>query len=397
MHTDTTSGTGALGLIFGAGGIGRGFIGQLFRDSGLEVIFADVDEPLIAALNRDGHYHLQTVLHAEVRDVSIGPVRALHAVTQADAVAAAVARARLAATAVGAGALRHLVPNLVAGLRLRARQADAPPLNILLCENLKGAAALLQRLVREQCPPELHAWLESQVGFVDTVIGRMVPVPPPDMRAADPGFIRTEPYRELPVDAAGVRGTLPVVDGLRAYEAFAPFTARKLYLHNCGHAMLAYLGWRHGHTTGPEALADARVRTPLEGALHESMAGIAARHGLAVESLAPYVADLLDRFSNRALGDTLLRLGRDPARKLAPDDRLVGAARLAEAVTAPRHLALGIAAALRFAPPDDPAAADLQARLARDGAAATLQQVCGIAPHEPLGRLVLQAFAAGGT
>ena len=385
-------------LIFGAGGIGRGFIGQLFRDSGLAVTFADVDPVLVEAINRAGSYRLQTVLHDDIRDYTIGPVRALHGIDDAGAVATALAEARLAATAVGGGALRHLVPVVVDGLQQRARRPAAEPLNILLCENLKGAAASFKTMVAAAMPAALHDWLESHVGFVDTVIGRMVPVPTEAMRADDPGFIRTEPYRELPVDGRGVRGSLPPIDGLRVEPDFAPFTARKLYLHNCGHAVLAYIGTLYGHSGGPEALADSRVRAALEGALRESRAGIAARFGTPPDALEAFTADLIDRFANRALGDTLARLGRDPLRKLAAEDRLVGAARLAERVTPPVYLADAIAAALRFAPPDDPAAAELQARLARDGMARTLPAVSGIAPDEPLGHLIAAAYQRqGGT
>jgi mannitol-1-phosphate 5-dehydrogenase len=37
---------------FGAGNIGRGFVGQLLHDSGYEVVFADVADALIESLQR---------------------------------------------------------------------------------------------------------------------------------------------------------------------------------------------------------------------------------------------------------------------------------------------------------------------------------------------------------
>lgn len=380
-------------VIFGAGNIGRGFIGQLFCESGYEVTFVDVDAALVDALNRDGSYRLQTVFNETVCDYRIGPVRALHGVRDAAAVAAAVAGAELGATAVGAGALRHLVPNLIAGLCRRAADDRLPPFNLILCENLKGAAALFRDQVRAAMPPDLHGWLERRVGFVDTVIGRMVPAPTPAMRAADVSFIRAEPYKELPVDRAGFRGAVPAVVSMTAHDPFGVFTARKLYLHNCGHAMLAYLGFRRGHAEGVDALGDPEVRRVMEGALAESTAGIVARYGADRAWLETHVADLLARFANRPLGDPVFRLGRDPVRKLQPSDRLVGAARLAEAAgVTPACLAHGIAAALAFDPPEDPVAVDLQRRLAADGVETVLADLCGIRADEPLGRLVLAAW-----
>ncbi len=379
-------------VIFGAGSIGRGFIGQLFCESGYEVLFVDVDAELIAALNRDGAYHLQTVSNDDIRNFRIGPVRALHGVRDTEAVVAAVARADLGATAVGVQALKFILPVLAAGLRRRAETAGATPFNLLLCENLKGAAALVREQVRALLPPERQDWLATEVGFVDTVIGRMVPAPTPEMRAADVSFIRAEPYKELPVDRAGFRGPVPAVAAMVAHDNFGIFTARKLYLHNCGHAVLGYLGFLRGHVDGVDALNDPAIRRELDGALAESVAGIVAHYGADRAWLEAHVADLVIRFANRPLGDPVARLGRDPERKLQPNDRLVGAARLAaEAGVVPAHLARGIAAALRFNPPGDPGAAALQQRLQAEGVEPVLADVCRIRSDEPLGRLVLNA------
>lgn len=188
-------------IVFGAGNIGRGFMGQLFCESGYRVTFVDVDRELVEALNRSGSYRLETVFNEEVKEYRIGPVRALHA-SQTEEVAAAVATADIGATAVGAGALRHIAPLLAAGIRQRAA-ADRLPLNLIICENLKGAAAAMRELVAGHLPEAELVLLQDRVGFVDTVIGRMVPNPTASMRAADATRIRVEPYKELPVDRGG--------------------------------------------------------------------------------------------------------------------------------------------------------------------------------------------------
>lgn len=378
-------------VIFGAGNIGRGFIGQLFCESGYRVTFVDVDEALVKALNERGEYRLQTVFHEDVHDYRIGPVRAVHG-RDLEAVAAAVAQADLAATAVGAGALPHIAGGLAAGLAKRAA-AGSPPLDILLCENLKGAAGILRGLVAERIAPEAGDYLRQRVGFVDTVIGRMVPMPTPEMRAADVSFIRVEPYKELPVDRAGFVGPVPEIVALEAHDNFALYTARKLYIHNCGHALLAYFGYPRGYEYGYEAMRDPEVRRMLDGGLSESVAGIAARFQADRAWLQAHVDDLMGRFANQLLADTLFRLGRDPLRKLDPSDRLVGAARLVEATLGPpEYLAWGIAAALAFAAPDDPVAVALRQRLAEQGPEAVLQGLCRIEPGTELGRRILAAY-----
>jgi mannitol-1-phosphate 5-dehydrogenase len=379
-------------VVFGAGNIGRGFIGQLFSESGLEVVFVDVDRPLIAALQSSGGYTIRLVDNDRDEAVQIGPVRALHA-SQVEAVAEAVTRASIGATAVGVRALPQIAPLVARGLERRSAAGVTAPLNIIVCENLKDAAATFRDMVLEHLPPALRAPVAAHVGFVDTVIGRMIPPLTPELRAMDPSLILAEPYQELPVDRQGFVGPAPAVVGMDLCDNFPAYTARKLYIHNCGHAMLAYMGHLAGHEYGYRALDDPAVRPWLEAGLAESTQGIVAAHGVAAGWLNAHIADLMRRFANRALGDTILRLGRDPLRKLAPADRLVGAARLAErAGVAPEALSRGIAAGYRFDDARDPLALTLQGRIEREGLPAVLHDVSGIAPGEPLGMRVLEQY-----
>jgi mannitol-1-phosphate 5-dehydrogenase len=300
-------------------------------------------------------------------------------------VAQAVAAASIAATAVGVRALPFVAPVLAAGIVQRAAAGVDMPLNIIVCENLKDAAATLRGMVEQWLPPVLHPFLHDHIGFVDTVIGRMVPPLTPELHAADPTLIVVEPYKALPVDRAGWLGPEPRVAGLEMCDNFPAYTARKLYIHNCGHAVLAYLGHLAGHEYGYQALADPSIHPWFKAALAESKAGIVAAHRVDPAWLDAHIADLTHRFANRALGDTILRLGRDPLRKLGPGDRLVGAARLAEqAGVVPNALARAIAATLRFDDARDPLALALQERLAAEGFDAVLAAVSGIQPGEPL-------------
>ena len=379
-------------LMFGAGNVGRGFLGQLFSESGYEVVFVDVDEPLIAALNACYSYTIRLADNDRAEEVTVSPVRALHA-KESEAVAQALAGASIAATAVGVRALPEIAPLVAAGIARRATREVETPLNIIVCENLKGAAATFRRMVGENLSPACRDYLQAHVGFVDTVIARMAPAPTPQMRAQDPGFIVVEPYKELPVDRHGFVGPIPAIAGLQPCDNFAVYTARKLYVHNCGHAVLGYLGYLHGHAFGYQALEDAAIRPLFERALAESKSGIVAAHGVDPAWLEAHIADLTRRFANRALGDTIFRLARDPLRKLGPEDRLVGAARLAErAGVTPEALSWGIAAGYCFDDADDPLAVTLQRRIAAEGLDDVLADVSGIEADEPLAALVRERY-----
>jgi mannitol-1-phosphate 5-dehydrogenase len=381
-----------LAVMLGAGNVGRGFLGQLFSESGYEVVFVDIDEPLLTELQAKRGYTIRLVDNEILEDVLIAPVRAIHAGDR-EAVARALESATIGATAVGVRALPQVAPLVAAGVARRAKAAVTDPLNLVICENLKDAAATFRTMVRRHLAPQHHAYLEAQIGFVDTVIGRMVPPLTPELRAQDPALVLVEPYKELPVDSRGFVGPPPDIVAMEPCDDFAVYTARKLYLHNCGHAMLGYLGHLRGYAYGYQALADGEIRAPLEQALAEAKAGIVAAYDVEGAWLQAHVDDLLRRFANRALRDTNYRLARDPVRKLGPSDRLVGAARVAEgAGLQPEALSLGIAAGYSFDHPDDPIARTLQQRIVREGLEAVLEDVSHIRPDEPLGVLILEGY-----
>jgi mannitol-1-phosphate 5-dehydrogenase len=275
-----------------------------------------------------------------------------------------------------------------------------------VCENLKNAGQTLRDLVaRDLVAPELGArepaasvrlaYLDAHVGFVDTVIGRMVPPLTPEMRARDLTAIRVEPYKELPVDRSGFIGPPPAIEAMELCDRFETYVARKLYVHNCGHAVLAYLGYLRGYAYGYQALADPEIAAHLDRAWDESIAGQVAHYGVSAAWLREHAVALRQRFANRALGDTVYRLGRDPIRKLGPTDRLVAPARLAQAAgVPPRSLARAIAAALCFDPPQDQIAVALQQQLAAQGLDAVLAQVSQIEPQSTLARLIREQIPA---
>ena len=324
-------------VIYGAGNIGRGFVAQLFSRAGYEICFVDVDATLVEALNRRGEYPLRILLEQGFREEIVRPVRALHG-GDIEAVSQAVARADIMATAVGAAALPHIAGPVAAGLALRFASAMRP-LDILLCENMPGAASYMRGLVG----------CGETVGLVETAVGRMVPVQTEAMRDGDALRICVEEYAELPADRAAFRAGIPAIEGLIPNAPFEFYLERKLFVHNMGHAITAYAGALRGYAYIWEAIGDPVVRALVLAAMRESAAALCEKHGRGHGELDMYIQDLLRRFGNRQLGDTVARVGRDLPRKLADNDRLFGAARLCEAYGVDcAHIRKGIAAALLF-------------------------------------------------
>jgi mannitol-1-phosphate 5-dehydrogenase len=227
--------------------------------------------------------------------------------------------------------------------------------------------------------------LERRVGFVEAVVSRMVPVVPDEVRRRDPLWVACEPYARLPVDAAAIRGDVPHLAGLEPVEPIAAYQQRKLATHNMSHAAGAYLGYRAGHRLIWQAMEDAAVADVVRAAMDETGRALMARYGFDPETQRAHEADLRDRYRNRALGDQVARVAADPLRKLGPQDRLVGSARLClEEGVDPAAVLCGVRAAMAYDHPDDPSAVRLQRMLAERGRAAVLHEVCGLGDGDPL-------------
>ena len=171
-------------VMYGAGNIGRGFIGMLLSQAGYRVTFIDIAEPVVKALQEENTYPVRYVSGEGYEDVWVENVTAVNGKDET-AAAQAIAGCDIMATAVGARILPFIVPNIVAGLRLRWAQ-NKGPLNIIICENLMDANKVLENLLREQLTQAEQALFTETVGLVEASIGRMVPVQTEEMKDGHP-------------------------------------------------------------------------------------------------------------------------------------------------------------------------------------------------------------------
>lgn len=306
-------------VIFGAGNIGRGFIGALFSEAGYEVTFIDVVPAVVEKLNADRAYPLVIVSSEGRAERTVTNVRAVDG-NDPEAAARAIADCDIAATCVGAKAIKYIIPNFVRGAKLRFVESGRP-LNLLICENLMDADEYIRGLLADQLSPEEL----SRIGLVETSVGRMVPVPKPDANSDNILRIAVEEYGVLPVDADAFVGGVPEIKNVVPFSPFHFYIERKLYIHNMGHAICAYLGERLGHEYICTAISDPAIRLCAQSAMNDSAAALSKKYGVDIAPITDHVGDLVRRFGNTALGDTCARVGADVPRKLARSDRLTGA------------------------------------------------------------------------
>ncbi|MGX5736023.1 mannitol dehydrogenase family protein [Bosea thiooxidans] len=292
---------------------------------------------------------------------------------------------------------RSAVGMLVAGLKAR-RDAGLGPFTALCCDNLPSNGHVLRGLVRDFAAlvdDRLAAWIEANGAFPATMVDRIVPATTDAdiaevaklIGVEDAAPVIGEPFRQWAIEdvfAAGRPDWHEV--GAQMVSEVGPFEFMKLRMLNGAHSSLAYLGYLSGHETVAEASGDPVLARFLEGLWAEIMPTVPAPQGVV---LGDYAKALLARFQNPAIRHRTWQIAMDGSQKLP--QRLLGTIRERLKVGAPiDHLALGVAAWMRYVTGTDekgaaidvrdPLAAELKRRTEAAGrdAAALVTALTGI-------------------
>ena len=366
-------------LMYGAGNIGRGFIGQLFHMSGYEISYIDVNMAVLDKLNEDGCYPLYITENDGYREYLVTGVHGVNG-RDNEAIAEAMAEADIMATAVGVNILKFIAAPFACGVRRRMEKGIEAPLNVIICENMIEADKYFAGLVKANLTEQECKYFDSHIALVEPSIGRMVPATPKEIAEKNPLAVCVEPYCELPVDKNAFKGEIPNIKNMVPFAPFDFFIRRKLFMHNMSHALTAYFGALRGYTYIWEAIKDPDIRALAIDALSVASGALHLEYGVPLEELASFSANLIERFENKLLGDTVERVGKDTKRKLAENDRLVGTLLLCEkhGIKADCILA-AIAAGLHFAPLSDDSSIEVAEDAKNNGVFHALSTYCGIA------------------
>ncbi|MCY7858352.1 mannitol-1-phosphate 5-dehydrogenase [Bacillus sonorensis] len=374
-----------IALHFGAGNIGRGFIGALLTRSGYEVVFADVNEAVINELNEKRKYTVELADESRQTDI-IGPVRAINSGKELDELYELIAKADLVTTAVGPSVLKLIAKPLAEGLKKRLN-TNQSSLNIIACENMIGGSSHLKEEIFTYLSGEEQEALQKRVGFPNSAVDRIVPIQQHD----DPLKVSVEPFFEWAVDKTAFVGGAPDIQGVMYVSDLAPYIERKLFTVNTGHAIAAYAGYQKGLKTIKDAVRHPEVRQMVTCALEETGHYLIQTYGFTQEEHQRYIQKIIGRFENEFISDDITRVARSPLRKLGEHDRLIRPAQKLNGIGyKPVHLAEGIARALQFDFADDPEAVQLQIMIREKGYQEVLREVCGLQNDNPLVPLILK-------
>ena len=357
---------------FGAGNIGRGFIGAVLEQAGYHVVFADVNEQVVARINSDRAYTVQ-IMDTVCEQMRITDISAMD--SRSPELAAQIAGAELVPTAVGLTVLPRIAGAIAAGIAARRDAGVTEPLNVIACENGVRATTQLREAVLKHLDEAQRDWCEQYVGFPDCSVDRIVP----PVAFPEPLDVAAEAFHEWNVERSAWVGEPPQLSGMHLTDELEAHIERKLFTLNTGHCATAYLGHLKGYVTIAEALADERIFGLVRGAMRQSGEALIRKFGFGRAQHAAYIDSVLRRFRNPWLRDTVARVGHDPARKLSAPLYFSYPITLAAGYgLAVDKLALAAAAALRFDDPADGQCAEIRETIARIGLPAAVRRITGI-------------------
>ena len=371
---------------FGAGNIGRGFIGLLLSKAGYHVTFVDVAAPLVDDINALGKYNVQ--IFGKEDKIAVGNVSAINSNKNLPQLLDAIVDADIVTTAIGPNILKFIAPNIAKGIKRRVL-GNPQPLNIIACENMVGGSTVLKNFVYEYFSSDIRDKADKLIGFPDAAVDRIVPA----QKNEEKLLVKVEEFSEWDVDSKGFVGERPEIKGMTIVDNLSAYIERKLFTVNTGHASIAYLAYQKGIKDIAEAMRDSNIVEMARRVWKETGTLLIDKYNFDPEVHWKYVETAEKRFANLYLSDEVTRVARGPKRKLSPKDRLVSpATQLIERGKTPEALAAVIAAALKFDFDGDPEAVEVQAYIKENGIESSITHFTGIEEGSKLYQLIRENF-----
>ncbi|MGM9943420.1 MAG: mannitol-1-phosphate 5-dehydrogenase [Lysinibacillus sp.] len=372
---------------FGAGNIGRGFIGLMLTKSGYDVTFVTRNKKKISELQQRNEYPVNLASQHKER-ILVQNVTAVSSQNK-NAVAKHIAKAHLITTAVGVSNLPNIASKIALGICYRFQTNNTEPLHIIACENAIQSSTKLKKSVYEHLPKEYHDKASRFVAFPNTVVDRIVPT----KHHIDPLEVTVEPYYEWVIDRSAMLEGLPPIEGVQLVDSLEAFIERKLFTVNTGHCSIAYLGYLNGYTTIHEVMTDPKLLTNIKKVMQETGDMLIEKHDFDEQEHIQYIHKTLKRFANPYLTDDIVRVGRSPIRKLSINDRLVRPTLLTYNLGLDvSNLTNALAAALLYDHAEDPEALELKQAIQKHTIHEVIVKYLGIPSTHPIHKKIAKKY-----
>lgn len=375
-------------IVFGAGKIARGFIGQLLYLSKADITFVDINQELVDRLNKEQRYHVY-ILGDSSLDSDVTGFQAIQ-LDDEKRIADAMLEADIAFVSVGGANLRSLGEKI--GRIYTEYGIPEKPFNFVTCENWRNAGVFLYEGITAGMKEQKKAEFDQFVGVNEAVIMRSATQPSDELAMQDPTGVWVQNYWYLPISAEHFKGDLPPVQDAELMQNFGDFLTQKMYTNNTSNAVIAY----HGYLAGFELLAEAanspEVAALLDEVYEEINQTLVAELHVDPQQQREFAQKARAKYTDWTIVDRVIRHGKDPLRKLGAQDRLIAPARMAFSHNIyPRVMIETIAKALFFDEASDAAAMKLKVMREEHGIPYVLKTVCELDEEEVLYQEVLKA------
>ncbi|WP_165005299.1 MULTISPECIES: mannitol-1-phosphate 5-dehydrogenase [unclassified Enterococcus] len=366
---------------FGAGNIGRGFIGEVLADNGFEITFVDVNKTIIDALNERASYTIELADESK-KQITVKNVKGINNQTDPDKVIEAIAKTDLVTTAIGPNILPFIAELIAKGIEQRKLMGNTASLDIIACENMIGGSEFLEKEVCKYLSDK--AFADQHIGFPNAAVDRIVPL----QQHEDPLFVQVEPFKEWVIDNSQRKNKEITLNDVLYVENLEPYIERKLFSVNTGHATVAYTGALLGYQTIDEAMQDALVVAQLKSVLQETGSLLVAKWGFDPQQHDEYIEKIIHRFQNKYISDAITRVARTPLRKLGYQERFTRPVReLQEHNLVCPHLTATMGIIFNYYDPNDEQSRQLHEMKIHENLEQLIQEVTGINDPKTIGNI----------
>ena len=375
---------------FGAGKIGRGFIAELLHDSGYEIIFGDVVDELVDLVNKEHEYPLFLIDH-NYEEKTIDHVVAYSNIKNPEKLIDAMCEAEIITTSVMATNLPKVAPLITEGFKKRLKENKNKAI-VMACENaMMGTDILKKAMIETNILSEEE--LDSIAVFPNTVVDRMVFG---GVHNGKEGIEVGDAYELVIEKNKLIDPNYEPIKGAEYVNDLMMYLQRKIYIINCGHAIAGYYGQAlKGYEIVQDSLRDPELIPQIREAMLESASALEKKYGFTHESLVDYMETMMvKRFTTPGVVDPISRVSREPIRKIAPNDRIMGPANNCEEYGLDNtYLLKGVACALKFKSEGDAQAEELQNFIKENGVEEAIVKYTGVEKGIRMYNAILEEYA----
>ncbi|HLL42806.1 MAG TPA: hypothetical protein VK369_06680 [Segetibacter sp.] len=374
-------------LIIGAGKIGRGFIAQLFYNSGYKLWFLDASKEVVELLNKEKKYRVD--IAREGKDLTqYIEVEGAFTLNDKEKVAERIHNIDIIATSVGASNVQK-VAGFIKEILIAAGRKER--LNWIICENANNPAKKIKEVLLQNADPEFEEFVRYKLGLIETQVLRTGMLANAEVTMKEPLALRMQDWWTLPLDKDAFVGPMPEVQGFSPKINFSNELVRKLYTFNGTNGPIAYIGWANGYKIlHKAALAHPELFHEIQ---EESAFGLINEFGFDEKEQREFMALAMKKYTDPTLNDQIERNANDTRRKVSKEERLVGPALLClKHGKMPNAYAKAIAAAYYYKGSNDDGTLEVQRTVNERGIEEAVKKYSSIDEASGLYNLIINSY-----